>query len=259
MAISVAIFPLWGLEIRQQAFLRKFLRAPTGVYLIVGGPKKARWGPALFNFPIPGRFAHRQHQLAGPSEKCRTRGVEWGIPHLRGPPRGFRGCLGQPPALFRALVFGKKTPGDFPRAKRLGVFRRRFWGRGGIPWGFQEKLRSFWRMGWQAPVLPSIRNQPFVVGVLGADWHAGRVKPSTRLKGVLSKACRGICGFPKGLRRRKAQHRLFFPETPGASPPFLLGLKSRMSTFNVQRQINQFAGEPLMAILPALHYLSCGR
>jgi putative ABC transport system permease protein len=32
----------------------------------------------------------------------------------------------------------------------------------------------------------------------------------------------------------------------------MLGLKSRLSTFNVQRQINQFKGEPLMAILPGV-------
>ena len=51
-------------------------------------------------------------------------------------------------------------------------------------------------------------------------------------------------------------HRRAPPATDFSEPEsitaFMLGLKSRMSTFNVQRQINQFAGEPLMAILPGV-------
>ena len=39
---------------------------------------------------------------------------------------------------------------------------------------------------------------------------------------------------------------------PESITAFMLGLKSRLSTFNVQRQINQFKGEPLMAILPGV-------
>ncbi|WP_308366028.1 MULTISPECIES: FtsX-like permease family protein [unclassified Microbulbifer] len=38
--------------------------------------------------------------------------------------------------------------------------------------------------------------------------------------------------------------------TPGSITAFMLGLDSRVAAFQVQRQINEFRGEPLMAILP---------
>lgn len=39
---------------------------------------------------------------------------------------------------------------------------------------------------------------------------------------------------------------------PKAITAFLLGLKSKVATFTLQRQINEYAGEPLMAILPGV-------
>ena len=51
------------------------------------------------------------------------------------------------------------------------------------------------------------------------------------------------------LHQRITRYELLEPESITA---FMLGLKSRMSTFNVQRQINEFTGEPLMAILPGV-------
>jgi putative ABC transport system permease protein len=40
--------------------------------------------------------------------------------------------------------------------------------------------------------------------------------------------------------------------TPTSITAFFLGLKSRMATFGLQRQINEYRGEPLLAILPGI-------
>ena len=40
-------------------------------------------------------------------------------------------------------------------------------------------------------------------------------------------------------------------QTPQAITAFMLGLNSKISTFALQREINDFRGEPMMAILPS--------
>jgi putative ABC transport system permease protein len=40
--------------------------------------------------------------------------------------------------------------------------------------------------------------------------------------------------------------------TPKAITAFMLGLNSKIATFSMQRQINEFRGEPLLAILPGV-------
>ena len=54
-----------------------------------------------------------------------------------------------------------------------------------------------------------------------------------------------------------AMHRGFFAPTPGRDPAtaitaFLIGLKSPIQTFTVQRAINEYRAEPLMAIIPGV-------
>jgi putative ABC transport system permease protein len=54
-----------------------------------------------------------------------------------------------------------------------------------------------------------------------------------------------------------AMHRGYFAPTPGTDPAtaitaFLVGLKSPIQTFSVQRAINEYRAEPLLAIIPGV-------
>ena len=94
-------------------------------------------------------------------------------------------------------------------------------------------------------------NQPFVVvGVLAPTGTPVDQTIHVRLEGIEAMHA-GASAVPIG-----AFAPADLPDTDSSEPEsitaFMLGLKSRMSTFNVQRQINQFAGEPLMAILPGV-------
>ena len=53
-------------------------------------------------------------------------------------------------------------------------------------------------------------------------------------------------------RRIDAEQALQLDLTPKAITAFMVGLESRMATFVVQRQINEFRGEALSAILPGV-------
>jgi len=59
-------------------------------------------------------------------------------------------------------------------------------------------------------------------------------------------------GAPMPGRQVSAEQALAMDLTPKAITAFMVGLNSRMATFVVQRQINEFRGEPLSAILPGV-------
>jgi putative ABC transport system permease protein len=59
-------------------------------------------------------------------------------------------------------------------------------------------------------------------------------------------------GAPMPGRKVSAEQALTQDLTPKAITAFMVGLQSRMATFVVQRQINEFRGEALSAILPGV-------
>jgi putative ABC transport system permease protein len=56
----------------------------------------------------------------------------------------------------------------------------------------------------------------------------------------------------RGAGKVSAEQARHMDLTPKASTAFLLGLNSKVATFAVQREINEFRGEPLLAILPGV-------
>jgi len=60
-------------------------------------------------------------------------------------------------------------------------------------------------------------------------------------------------GMPaRGDARISAEQAKQMDLTPKAITAFMLGLNSKVATFGMQRQINEFRGEPLLAILPGV-------
>ncbi|WP_313519012.1 ABC transporter permease [Pseudomonas sp.] len=60
-------------------------------------------------------------------------------------------------------------------------------------------------------------------------------------------------GVPaRGAGKVSAEQARHMDLTPKAITAFLLGLNSKVATFAVQREINEFRGEPLLAILPGV-------
>jgi len=60
-------------------------------------------------------------------------------------------------------------------------------------------------------------------------------------------------GVPaRGAGRVSAEQARGMDLTPKAITAFMLGLNNKISTFTLQREINEFRGEPLLAILPGV-------
>jgi putative ABC transport system permease protein len=81
------------------------------------------------------------------------------------------------------------------------------------------------------PVDTSVFVSLGAIEAIHADWQSGTRIPGTEISA--------------GAARK-------LDLTPTAITAFLLGLKSRVGTFDLQRQINDYRAEPLLAILPGI-------
>lgn len=97
------------------------------------------------------------------------------------------------------------------------------------------------------------KDKPFtVVGILAATGTPVDQSVHVPLEGIEAIHIDWQQGAPMPGRRVSAGQAVEMDLTPKAITAFLVGLNSRAATFMVQRQINEFRGEPLSAILPGV-------
>ncbi|MEE2002628.1 ABC transporter permease [Alkalimonas sp. MEB108] len=97
------------------------------------------------------------------------------------------------------------------------------------------------------------KDKPFtVVGILAPTGTPVDQSVHVSLEGIEAIHIDWQQGAPMPGRRVSAEQALEMDLTPKAITAFLVGLNSRAATFLVQRQINEFRGEPLTAILPGV-------
>lgn len=97
------------------------------------------------------------------------------------------------------------------------------------------------------------KDKPFtVVGILAPTGTPVDQSVHVTLEGIEAIHIDWQQGAPMPGRRVSAEQAVAMDLTPKAITAFLVGLNSRAATFMVQRQINEFRGEPLSAILPGV-------
>ena len=97
------------------------------------------------------------------------------------------------------------------------------------------------------------KDKPFtVVGILAPTGTPVDQSVHVSLEGIEAIHIDWQQGAPMPGRRVSAEQAVAMDLTPKAITAFLVGLNSRAATFMVQRQINEFRGEPLSAILPGV-------
>lgn len=97
------------------------------------------------------------------------------------------------------------------------------------------------------------KDKPFVVtGILAATGTPVDQTVHVSLEGIEAIHVDWQQGAPMPGRQISAEQTIAMDLTPKAITAFMVGLNSRMATFVVQRQVNEFRGEPLSAILPGV-------
>lgn len=251
LAISVSIFVLLGIEhIRQQA-KSSFNNTVSGVDLIVG----ARTGDINLLLYSVFRLGSATNNISWSSyQKIESRPeVAWSIPISLGDShKGFR-VMGTNRSYFDHFRYGQKRPLMLAQGKPFDdVFDVVLGAEVASSLNYQLNDKLTLSHGMGSTSFSEHKDKPFrVVGILE--------RTGTPVDQTLHVSLQGIeavhlnwQGGPHSKKRKPEELSNLQQLEPESITAFMLGLKSKMVTFRLQRNINNFPREPLLAILPGV-------
>nr|WP_257618909.1 ABC transporter permease [Vibrio parahaemolyticus] len=256
MTVAISVILLLGVErIRTQA-KDSFANTISGTDLIVGG----RSGQVNLLLYSVFRIGNATNNIDWKSyqEFSQHRAVDWAIPISLGDShKGFR-VMGTNHGYFEHYKYGSKQPLTFSKGKEFnGLFETVLGSDVAKQLGYQIGSEIIIAHGISDVGFSRHDKLPFkVVGILAPTGT-----PVDKTVHVSLEAIEAIhVGWESGARlgptpdAKVLQERDFQPKQITA---MLVGLKSRIQTFALQRQINNYPKEPLSAIMPgvALHEL----
>ncbi|EKA2633618.1 ABC transporter permease [Vibrio alginolyticus] len=256
MTVAISVVLLLGVErIRTQA-KDSFANTISGTDLIIGG----RSGPVNLLLYSVFRIGNATNNIDWKSyqEFANHRSVDWAIPISLGDShKGFR-VMGTNHSYFEHYKFGSKQPLTFSKGREFnGLFETVLGSDVAKQLGYDIGSEIIIAHGISDVGFSRHDNLPFkVVGILAPTGT-----PVDKTVHVSLEAIEAIhVGWESGARlgpTPKAQDLKNRDFQPKQITAMLVGLKSRIQTFALQRQINTYPKEPLSAIMPgvALHEL----
>ncbi|HHX8518907.1 ABC transporter permease [Vibrio diabolicus] len=256
MTVAISVVLLLGVErIRTQA-KDSFANTISGTDLIIGG----RSGQVNLLLYSVFRIGNATNNIDWKSyqEFANHRAVDWSIPISLGDShKGFR-VMGTNHSYFEHYKFGSKQPLTFSEGREFnGLFETVLGSDVAKQLGYHVGSEIIIAHGISDVGFSRHDNLPFkVVGILAPTGT-----PVDKTVHVSLEAIEAIhVGWESGARlgpTPKAQDLKNRDFQPKQITAMLVGLKSRIQTFALQRQINTYPKEPLSAIMPgvALHEL----
>ncbi len=240
LAISVSIFVVLGIEhIRQQA-KSSFSRTVSGADLIVG----ARTGDINLLLYSVFRLGNATNNISWASYQAlaRHRDVAWTIPIALGDShRGYR-VMGTTQDYFEHFRYGQSQALSFTEGKGFAsTFEVVLGAEVARSLDYPLDANLVLAHGVAATSFSEHNDKPFrVVGILDAT--------GTPVDQTLHISLSGM----EALHRDGLTANQNYQLSPVSITAFMLGLKSKMATFRLQRAINNYQREPLLAILPGV-------
>lgn len=256
LTVAIAVVLLLGVErIRTQA-KESFANTISGTDLIVGG----RSGQVNLLLYSVFRIGNATNNIDWKSyqEFSQHPAVKWAIPISLGDShKGFR-VLGTNHSYFEHYRYGSKQPLTFSQGREFnGLFETVIGADVAQTLGYQVGSQIIIAHGISDVGFSRHDNLPFtVVGILAPTGT-----PVDKTVHVSLEAIEAIhVGWESGanLGHQPSAEQLAQRDfTPKQITAMLVGLKSKIQTFALQRQINDYPQEPLSAIMPsvALHEL----
>lgn len=252
MAMTVSIFVLLGVEhIRHQA-KDNFSSTISGVDLIVGS-KTGSLNLLLYSV----------FRIGAPTNNIRwetyenianNKQVDWVIPISLGDShKGYR-VLGTNKNYFQHFSYGQQHKLAFSNGREFdGVFD--------LVLGYEVAQKLDYKVGDKIALAHGIAatsfsmhdDRPFtVVGILAATGTPVDQTLHVSLRGIEAIHIdwqQGVKIANSNLTQSELEQAKLQPKSITA---FMLGLKSKIATFQVQRTINEYKAEPVMAIMPGV-------
>ena len=189
-------------------------------------------------------------QLAGHPQ------VKWAIPLSLGDShRGYR-VLGTSPAYFQHYRFGRQQPLQLAEGRAFAddPFEVVLGAEVAQSLGYRLDAQIVLAHGVAKVSLVQHDDKPFrVVGILRRTGTPVDRTLHINLAGMEALHVDWRGGVPaRGAGRVSAEQARALDLQPQQITAVLLGLNSRIATFALQREINQYRGEPLLAVLPGV-------
>ena len=252
LAMTVSIFVLLGVEhVRQQA-KESFRNTVSGLDLVVGAKTS---GLNLLLYSV--------FRIGSPTNNISWRSFEeiggnphiaWAVPISLGDShRGYR-VLGTSRDYFQHYGYGRKRKLTFSQGQPFaGVFE--------VVLGSEVARKLDYHLGENLILTHGLSNTNFnlhkdksfqVVGILGPTGTPVDQTLHVSLAGIEAVhsdwTTIGERSFDRDMDGQLIESNL----KPEMITAFMVGLKSKMTTFRVQRDINNYTSEPLLAILPGV-------
>lgn len=254
LALTVSVFVLLGVEhIRHQA-KESFASTVSGVDLIVG----ARTGQLNLLLYSVFRIGAPTNNMTWASFETLTENpkVKWAIPLSLGDShKGYR-VIGTTPAYFKYFRYGQQTPLTFSQGNKFkGTFE--------VVLGADVAKKLHYALGKTLTLSHGIghtsfsqhKENPFtVVGILAPTGTPVDQTLHVSLASIEAIHQPGAQAHHDDHvhthdHAHDHDHHALEPDSITAT---MLGLQSKVTTFQVQRSINDYAPEPLTAILPGV-------
>ena len=262
LSIALATALLLGLERLRTDIRSSFSQAVSGTDLVVG----ARTGPVQLMlyavFHVGG--ATQNIRMASLDAIAAHRAVAWVVPLSLGDSHRGHAVLGTTPDYFTRFLYGDRQPLALARGRAFGGTLESLYeavlgaevadalgyklgqritlshGLGSLPGelGAEHGDKPFTVVGILAPTGTPVDRTVHVslqaIEAIHLDWVGGAPIPASA----------GIKIAPELARK--------FDLQPKQVTAALVGLKSRVAVFNVQRFVGAYEGEPLLAVLPGV-------
>ena len=252
LSVAISVFVLLGVEHIRFEAKESFSKTVSGVDLIVG----ARTGQLNLLLYSVFRIGNPANNISWQSYQAFANDpkVAWTIPVSLGDShRGFR-VVGTTHDFFERFRFGENTKLDFSEGR---AFAKVF----DVVLGADIAKKLNYRLhdnivlahGLGQVSFSSHDDRPFTVtGILRSTGTPVDQALYVSLRGMEAIHLNWRDGVKIPGKQMSDDDIEKRDLTPKSITAFMIGLQSKMATFQVQRQINQYTKEPLLAILPGV-------
>jgi len=244
IAMAVSIFVLLGVEHIRHQTKESFANTVSGVDLIVG----ARTGSlnlllySVFKIGSPtNNISWQSFENIAENSK-----VKWAIPLSLGDShKGYR-VLGTSSSYFQHLSYGKQHQLTFKEGEAFDHVLD-------VVLGYEVANKLGYKLGDKLVLAHGISKNSFNLHSDNPFTVVGILAPTgTPIDQTLHVSLQGIEAIHLNGKSINTQHETHDYLQPKSITAVMLGLQSKMSTFTVQRQINNAKQEPLLAIMPGV-------
>lgn len=248
LAITVSVFVLLGVEQIRQQTKNNFGNTVSGIDLIVG----ARTGDIDLLLYSVFRLGHATNNISWKSYQqiSANPNIAWTIPMTLGDShKGYR-VMGTTEDYFKHFRFGQDQPLTFLEGVPFsGSFDVVLGSEVARSLSYQLDDQVILSHGVGSTSFSRHDNNPFqIVGILNPT--------GTPVDQTLHVSLAGIeaihIGWQNGRPKLSLSDSIQDDMTPKNLTAFMVGLNSKLATFRLQRQINEYRGEPLLSILPGV-------